>query len=337
MDVNTELIRKFLNNECDPVEAEMVAAYLKEHPELLNEIYNEEEWQAEEGEDLPEEKWNRIWSGIRRRNKTKWILYPAAACVLAIVSILYFTKPGGDNAPVVKTVPATKDPGTVLANVSDSVLRTTLPDGTAIALSGHSEIRYDQTGWTNKRELILKGEAVFYVAKDTAKPFIVFSDRISVQALGTVFWVTTGNEHKVRLFEGKVLVKPHGALGSFESFLQPGQELVLEAEKSLPYIHYFMQGKKKNIFVKKNSSRAPLTPSGWFEFRSQAVDDVFKTLEVLYDVRISYNRNQVKDMFFIGRFEPKDSVDEILNTIAILNNLRIERKTSNHYVVSQSK
>jgi hypothetical protein len=80
-----------------------------------------------------------------------------------------------------------------------------------------------------------------------------------------------------------------------------------------------------------------LTPSGWFEFRSQAVDDVFKTLEVLYDVQITYDRSQVKNMFFIGRFEPDDSIDEILSSIAILNNLHIEQKANNHYVVSRLK
>ena len=122
--------------------------------------------------------------------------------------------------------------------------------------------------------------------------------------------------------------------------LLPGQELVLETKKSIPDIHYFMQGKGQHIFVKQKANKenqAPLALSGWFEFRSQAVNDVFKNLEVLYDVRISYDRNEVKNMFFIGRFEPTDSIGGILNTIAMLNNLRIERKMNNHYVVYKSK
>jgi transmembrane sensor len=352
MDVNKELIRKFLNKECDPVEAEKVAAFLQEHPELLNEIYNEAEWQAEEGQDLPEETWNRVWQTIRKEDKKKLpvsMFWYAAACLLAVVSVLYFIQTGRNEKdhPIVKTVPVKKDQhqGIVLGNRSDTTLRTTLPDGTIVYLSRQSEIQYDQVAWTGQREILLKGEAVFYVAKDTAKPFIVFCDRLSVKALGTVFWVngnTNGDGLKVRLFEGKVVVKPHGSdpLKTFESFLLPGQELVLEAEKSLPYVHYFMQGKRQHIFVKQKTNKggkAPLTPSGWFEFRSQAVDDVFKTLEVLYDVRISYDRSEVKNMFFIGRFEPTDSIGDILNTIALLNNLRIEQKMNNHYVVHKSK
>src|ERR1700754_2416705 len=220
MDVNNELIRKFLNNECDPVEAEIVAAYLNEHPELLDEIYNESAWKAEEGADLPAETWNRMWTGIMGRRTTKWILYPAAACVLAIAAIFLLKKPGTNKAPIVQNVPAKKDTyqGTVLGNRSDSVLRTTLPDGTVMYLSGHSEIRYDQSAWKGKREIVLEGEAVFYVAKDMAKPFTVYCDRLGVTALGTVFWVngnTKGDGHKVRLFEGKVVVKPHDASKAF--------------------------------------------------------------------------------------------------------------------------
>src|SRR5688500_5717644 len=155
MDVNKELIRKFLNKECDPVEAEKVAAFLQEHPELLNEIYNEAEWQAEAGQDLPEATWNRIWQTIRKEHKKKLpvsMFWYAAACLLAVVSVLYFIQTGRNEKdhPIVKTVPVKKDQhqGIVLGNRSDTTLRTTLPDGTIVYLSRQSEIQYDQVAWT---------------------------------------------------------------------------------------------------------------------------------------------------------------------------------------------
>lgn len=354
MDVNTELIRKFLNKECDPVEAEMVAAYLKEHPHLLKQIYNEAEWQAEAGQDLPEDEWKRMWQQMqearRKKRPVKIVWYAAAACLMAVAGIMYLVKNSRPAQRHETSIVAEKDKPntrTVLVNHSDTTQHVSLPDGTVVYLSIHSGIEYD-AAWTASREIFLQGEAVFHVAKDTAKPFLVYCDRLSVQALGTVFLVngnTKGDGLKVRLYEGKVLVKPYhhkeaSIRKTFENRLEPGQELVLAAGKDLPYVHYFMQGRKKNIFVQQptsNETEAPLKPSGWFEFRSQAVDDVFKTLEVLYGARITYNRNTVKNMFFIGKFEPTDSVEGILQSIALLNDLQIEKKGNNHYVVTRSR
>lgn len=82
-----------------------------------------------------------------------------------------------------------------------------LPDGSSIALNTGSEVRVDFS--TGMRELILvRGEAMFTVAKDADRPFTVSSGRYRVVALGTVFAVRrTGEEAQVTLIEGRVRVE----------------------------------------------------------------------------------------------------------------------------------
>lgn len=351
MDINTALIRKFLNKECSPEEAEQVAAYLEQNPDLLNEIYNEAEWQAEEGQDPDAETWNRIQRGIQNERRSGWpgkrFLYVAAACLVAVLGISYILISGKSeksNSLVRTRTEDTYTASIVLANNGDSTRRVSMPDGTVIDLSAHSSVSYFPAYGSVKREVFLKGEAVFNVAKDSTRPFLVYCDRLSVQALGTVFLVngnTQGDGIKVRLFEGKVVVKPYGQKrtdrqSDFMNYLDPGQELVLGTNDDMPYVHYFMHGREKSLFVREKRKRGTetiLKPSGWFEFRSQAVNDVFKTLEVLYNIQVTYNRNDVKNMFFIGRFEPTDSAETILRSIALLNNLSLEKKALDHYVI----
>lgn len=62
-----------------------------------------------------------------------------------------------------------------------------LPDGSVIRLNAGSKVSFRKNFATGKREILLRGEAFFEVAKDSLRPFIVHTGSISTQALGTSF------------------------------------------------------------------------------------------------------------------------------------------------------
>ena len=81
-----------------------------------------------------------------------------------------------------------------------------LPDGSLVFLNTNSEVR---TRWTKAERHIdlIKGEARFQVAKNTARPFLVFTSDATVRAVGTIFNVRaepSGTE--VAVIEGRVKV-----------------------------------------------------------------------------------------------------------------------------------
>lgn len=81
-----------------------------------------------------------------------------------------------------------------------------LPDGSSISLNTGSEVRVDFTAGERNLTLI-KGEAMFTVAKDADRPFIVATGNNRVVALGTIFTVRrNGEEAQVTLIEGRVRV-----------------------------------------------------------------------------------------------------------------------------------
>ena len=94
-----------------------------------------------------------------------------------------------------------------IANADQTVLPVDLPDGSVVYLASNTTLSY-HNDFTNHRDLKLKGEAFFDVARDEAHPFIIETDRGSVQVLGTSFDVKTSYQNTtVSVKSGLVALK----------------------------------------------------------------------------------------------------------------------------------
>jgi transmembrane sensor len=84
----------------------------------------------------------------------------------------------------------------------------TLSDGSSVQLNTNSavDIRFSQK---HRQLVLIKGEALFTVAKDKKRPFTVYSGEQSFTALGTIFNVQKSqgvNELELIVTEGRVLI-----------------------------------------------------------------------------------------------------------------------------------
>lgn len=101
-----------------------------------------------------------------------------------------------------------------------------LADGSRVSLNTGSRIVVDYEDGV-RRIRLERGEALFEVAKDKARPFIVTTDRGSVRALGTKFVVRSeGARMAVTLIEGKVSVT-RAAVEAPPVVMKPGQRLTV--------------------------------------------------------------------------------------------------------------
>lgn len=104
----------------------------------------------------------------------------------------------------------------------------TLPDGSVIELNTDSQIQVDFK--EGRRDLTLvRGEAVFTVAKDASRPFAVKAGQSRVVAVGTIFTIRkTGSEARVTLIKGRVRIDQESASGRETSTqLAPGEQISL--------------------------------------------------------------------------------------------------------------
>ncbi|PZR36647.1 FecR domain-containing protein [Caulobacter segnis] len=101
-----------------------------------------------------------------------------------------------------------------------------LEDGSAVELNTDTTLRVRFSRGARRLELV-KGQAFFDVAHDTARPFLVKAGQMEVRAVGTRFDVRhDGPGATVALAQGRVKVRQQDA-GKTDWTLSPGQALAL--------------------------------------------------------------------------------------------------------------
>lgn len=108
-----------------------------------------------------------------------------------------------------------------------------LDDGTLVRLNTDSKMRVRFSGGLRRVDL-LRGQAYFEVAHDTARPFVVAAGLAQVRAVGTQFDVRrAGQQVRVVLAQGRVAVT-EPQVGKDRWTLAPGQGLTLGGATSAP-------------------------------------------------------------------------------------------------------
>ena len=138
-------------------------------------------------------------AGVRRRPIGRRILFAgAAAASLAVVAV---------------ALPSLGPLSALYADHATGVggrKRVALADGSIAVLNTATAVSVDYSG-KERRVVLHDGEALFEVAKDAARPFIVVAGDVEVRAVGTAFVVRLKEacEH-VTVSEGTVAVKVGG-------------------------------------------------------------------------------------------------------------------------------
>src|SRR5690606_15701139 len=92
----------------------------------------------------------------------------------------------------------------------------TLQDGSIVELNAQTRIKV-AFGAERRSVQLLDGQAIFRVAKDASRPFVVHAGDREIIALGTAFDVRLDpSAMRVTLLEGKVAVRPEGSAAALE-------------------------------------------------------------------------------------------------------------------------
>ncbi len=131
-----------------------------------------------------------------RRVRPRWVMAGGGLAAAAAASLaLYLALPSGQGSRQ------------SLATVIGEQRTTTMPDGSVISLNVATELAYD-VGATRRRVALDEGEAVFFVRKDSARPFLVTAGDYEVRAVGTAFNVRHRNGSvDVAVMEGVVTIR----------------------------------------------------------------------------------------------------------------------------------
>lgn len=345
-------IENFLNGNGSPEELEKVKKALRLQNDLP-EILEEDEWnQFVATDQLNSDISNDLLKNLRKEYQQpgsvrvirmmKKLAVAAALIGIALVGWWIFNI-NSKSSEVLQAEMASvqKKPHWIVNNNhSGKPITITLSDQTKIVLYNNSQLRYQDSFLANRRDIELIGEADFVVFKDKSRPFSVRSGEVLTKVLGTIFNIKTfekAGSIRVRLFEGSVLIKRGTVVGKRDSLiLKPGQEYFLDKPQNRSVVRLMMlpDSKSQSNPVKNKIGSSVVVVNNWFQFDNQSLPDVFDQLEEMYGVRIEYKRKEIQNMYFIGKFEKGDSLQNILETIATLNRLHL-RKEADKFIIAK--
>lgn len=156
----------------------------------------------------------------RRRRVVSVVATAIAASLLLMLAVVTQTEHGAEIAAFLKG-------DTIYATSPNERTRVTLADGSVVTLDSGTRLSV-LLGQSRRDITLLAGHALFQVAKDHRRPFVVKAGDRTITALGTVFDVRlSSSELRVTLAEGVVAVRPiEPRQGSALQILRPRQQLV---------------------------------------------------------------------------------------------------------------
>lgn len=185
-----------------------------------------------------------------------------------------------------------------------------LEDGTIVWMNAESSLIYPSKFSSEKRMVCLKGEAYFKVAKNTECPFVISTDRMQVQVLGTELNVRNyvSKDSHVTLINGQVKVLDSTNEENFV-LLRPGEDALLNEE---------------NAFVIKNIDTESYVywKEGYFYFDDVPLSEVVQELGRWYNINVIFEKKDLMDLrirYFCVRSEPLERAIDLLNRMKKMN------------------
>lgn len=194
-----------------------------------------------------------------------------------------------------------------------------LPDGSEVILNANSTVTLSN-GWNGEkdREVWLKGEAFFSVAKTTRKArFIVHTDQLDVVVTGTRFNVSTRDgKTTVYLSEGSVFLNTKDGK---QIAMLPGDFVEMR-----PDLFAKSTGDEESVLAWKDNK---------LSFFKTPLKDAIKTISEHYGVKVTLGNSELENRTVNG-IMPNNNLDVLLQSLEAGMNLKIT-KTNNEIVISE--
>ena len=176
-----------------------------------------------------------------------------------------------------------------------------LADSTIVHLNSGASLKFPVAFNGRNRKVVLTGEAFFEVSKDSTKPFIVESNKIAVEVLGTKFNMSdysSDTTSEVVLVEGAVKMKEKESVK--DQILHPGEKGT------------FNQNSKTLQKEKVDTELYTSWIYGKLIFRNKSFDEIFKSLERKFNVEFVIENKPLEKSEFNATFDKDVSLEKML-------------------------
>lgn len=206
-----------------------------------------------------------------------------------------------------------------------------LPDGTSVMLNAGSSVSYGSEYNSMNRNITLKGEAYFKVARNEDVPFIVNAGPINIKALGTEFNIKAYDDEntiETTLVTGKVEITHQGFDNENHTIdLSPSQKIIFIRNEQAFLIDGEKDSDKDYIEPVHDMSNILIAPEvnveqvlAWTEGRlilkGESLEKLCVALERKYDVTFNFTEEKIKDFRFTGVLLD-ETLEQVLNVMKL--------------------
>jgi ferric-dicitrate binding protein FerR (iron transport regulator) len=204
----------------------------------------------------------------KRVDYSHWILRIAAA-VLLLAVIAYGVRYVQQEHTAGESVVATR------------VDKLILNDGSLVWLRGDSKLVYYEKADEGIRYSELQGEALFEVAKDPERPFVIKCGDVRLKVLGTSFSVKTGGDQvELKVLTGKVNLSDERSELTVD--VAPNEQVTYRAGVI-----------EKHTLTKEVVAAVIENTEYDMEFSDVPMDEVFRRIEKKFDVRVRFGNTGI--------------------------------------------
>lgn len=196
----------------------------------------------------------------------------------------------------------------------------TLPDGTRVHLNYNTKLTYPLQFTGDTREVVLDGEAYFFVAKDSRHPFIVHTRCGDVKQYGTEFNINTHYDSRSLL--GNYGVQGSGVAvvlvnGSISVITQNAERMVKPSEMAL-------LSSNGNPSVKQvDAALFTSWNTGTFSFDNCTLDKLMDVIAKWYGSEVEFRNEAFRKSRFTGELDKYDSIKNDLHAISLITGLNV--------------
>jgi ferric-dicitrate binding protein FerR (iron transport regulator) len=162
-----------------------------------------------------------------------------------------------------------------VAGTTGNIKKQILSDGSIVWLKGNSKLTFPLAFGSSERTVTLQGEALFEVAKDAQRPFMIHCGSLITKVLGTSFNIrNTGRETAVSVLTGKLSLT-NGK--STEILLSANENAVYSEQQST-----IKKAKETTVAIRELTKGTEYDMS----FNDAGMRDVIHRIEKKFDVDI---------------------------------------------------
>jgi transmembrane sensor len=215
-----------------------------------------------------------------------------------------------------------------------------LPDGSTVDLNTNSLLTISFSGEHRQLNLV-KGEALFDVAKDKSRPFSVTSGQQSFTALGTIFNVQKNDQNHLELIvtEGRVLIAD-----SNESLPELTQKIGNNVQNTQRN-NIIVAGEKATITNKVQFAKSTLSPQvlsqelawqkGMLIFDGESLTTVLEEIGRYTDMNFTIEDKELANIKVAGYFKAGD-IETLLDSISYNFELNYTKTNYNTVLITKA-